>query len=166
MSRLGRAFVVSTGERSGYGLASMDRVRIQPDPESLEAFLREGGWKFVRLTPDTWRIRFRRSTRTFPILVRLDPDGWLVLAIVPYFSSPEDAEVAQALYERLLQLNQVLFLAKFSIDDDLDVVLSVEYPTSELDRSELRDALDALGYYADLHFEELVAIASSDGAGA
>ncbi|MCU0674048.1 MAG: YbjN domain-containing protein [Myxococcota bacterium] len=142
----------------------MDRVRIQPDPESLEAFLREGGWKFVRLTPDTWRIRFRRSTRTFPILVRLDPDGWLVLAIVPYFASPEDAEVAQALYERLLQLNQVLFLAKFSIDDDLDVVLSVEYPTSELDRSELRDALDALGYYADLHFEELVAIASADSA--
>lgn len=139
----------------------MDRARIRPDPESLEAFLREGGWKFVRLTPDTWRIRFRRSTRTFPILIRLDPDGWLVLAIVPFFPSPEDVEAAQALYERLLQLNQVLYLAKFSIDDDLDVVLSVEYPTSELDRSELRDALDALGYYADQHFEELASIAGN-----
>jgi hypothetical protein len=139
----------------------MESERIRPDPESLEAFLVEGGWKFVRLTPDTWRVRFRRANRTFPILVRLDPNGWLMLAIVPYFSSPEEFEVAQALYDRLLQLNQVLYLAKFSIDDDLDVVLSVEYPTHELDRSELRDALDALGYYADLHFDELHAIVTN-----
>lgn len=139
----------------------MDRDRLAPDPESIERFLVAGGWRFVRLTPDTWRIRFRRSDRTFPILLRLDPDGWLVLAIVPYFASPEDVDVAQALYDRLLRLNQVLYLAKFSIDDDLDVVLSVEYPTSELDRSELQDALDALGYYADLHFDELYAIVAT-----
>ena len=50
---------------------------------------------------------------------------------------------------------QSLLMAKFSIDDDLDVVLSVEYALAELDRSEFDDALDVLSYYADRHYDEL-----------
>ena len=42
--------------------------------------------------------------------------------------------------------------------DDLDVVLSVEYPSEELDRSEFDDALDVLSYYADRHYDELRAL--------
>jgi hypothetical protein len=52
-------------------------------------------------------------------------------------------------------------MAKFSIDDDLDVVLSVEYPTQHLDRSEFDDALDVLSYYADRHYEELRKLAEA-----
>lgn len=139
----------------------MERVRLAPEPESIERFLVAEGWRFVCLTPGTWRVDFRGLERTFPILLRLDPSGWVELAVVPYLASPADVDVAQTLYARLLQLNQVLYLAKFSIDDDLDVVLSVEYPTRELDRSELRDALDALGYYADLHYDELTVLADA-----
>jgi len=50
-------------------------------------------------------------------------------------------------------------MAKFSIDDDLDVVLSVEYPTAELDTSEFRDAVDVLTYYADRYHDELTGLA-------
>ncbi|MBX3252108.1 MAG: YbjN domain-containing protein [Myxococcales bacterium] len=138
----------------------MERERLPPTTETIESFLQDAGWRFVRLTPDTWRLRYRGGDRTFPILVRFDPSGWMTVAIVPYVQSPEDVAAAAALYERLLELNHVLFMAKFSIDDDLDVVLSVEYPTKELDRSELRDALDALAYYADLHYDELRSLAT------
>lgn len=138
----------------------MERERLPPTVETIEAFLLDAGWRFVRLTPDTWRLRYRGGERAFPILLRFDPGGWMTVAIVPYVQSPEDVGAASVLYQRLLELNHVLFLAKFSIDDDLDVVLSVEYPTTELDCSELRDALDALGYYADLHYDEVRALVS------
>ncbi|MBK7774115.1 MAG: hypothetical protein IPI43_08235 [Sandaracinaceae bacterium] len=48
-----------------------------------------------------------------------------------------------------------MMFAKFSIDDDLDIVLSVEYPLGQLDPSEVADALSALGHYADQHFTAL-----------
>ncbi|MCZ7683100.1 MAG: YbjN domain-containing protein [Sandaracinaceae bacterium] len=79
--------------------------------------------------------------------------------MVPFLKSPEDAQKAAQLYQRLLELNQSLLMAKFSIDDDLDVVLSVEYPSGELDRSEFDDAIDVLSYYADRHYDELRALA-------
>ena len=80
-------------------------------------------------------------------------------AVLPFLRSPEAQETADALYEKLLELNQQLMMAKFSIDDDLDIALSVEYPTADLDRSELDDALDTLTYYADKHYLELKALA-------
>jgi hypothetical protein len=49
-------------------------------------------------------------------------------------------------------------MAKFSIDDDLDVVLSVEYPSGDLDKSEFEDALAALSHYADQYAAELTAL--------
>ncbi len=92
--------------------------------------------------------------------MRIDPAGFVVFAIVPYLRSPEEPERAAALYARLLELNQTLLMAKFSIDDDLDVVLSVEYALPDLDRSEFDDALDVLSYYADRHYDELRRIAT------
>jgi hypothetical protein len=60
----------------------------------------------------------------------------------------------------MMALNQELMMAKLSIDDDLDVVLSVEYPSAELDRSELSDAIRVLAHYASQHIEELDALAA------
>ena len=130
---------------------------LDPSPETVERLLEAGGWQFTRLTADTWRGHFRCQTgRSFPYLVRLDREArWLTFAVVPFLRSPEDEARCAALYGRLLQLNQVLMMAKLSIDDDLDVVLSVDYPTEQLDESEFVDAMNALAYYADTHHGEL-----------
>jgi len=130
-------------------------TRLQVDPESIRELLEAGGWPCDRITEDTWRSHIRGRTGSFPFFVRTDPDGYLTFAIVPFLKSPEDAARAEPLYQRLLQLNQSLWMAKFSIDDDLDVLLSVEYPTGELDRSEFDDALDVLSFYADKYYDEL-----------
>lgn len=129
--------------------------RLTADGSTIEDLLRSGGWPCDRITEGTWRSHFRGRTASFPFHVRIDPEGYITLAIVPFLRSPKNDAEADRLYTRLLQLNQELLMAKFSIDDDLDVVLSVEYPTVELDRSEWEDALDALRYYADRHYEEL-----------
>jgi hypothetical protein len=129
--------------------------RLTVDGPTIEELLRSGGWPCDRITEDTWRSHFRGKTASFPFFVRMDPEGYITFAIVPFLRTPEGSGGADRLYERLLELNQQLLMAKFSIDDDLDVVLSVEYPSEDLDRSEWDDALDALSYYADRHYDEL-----------
>ncbi|MFW6067932.1 MAG: YbjN domain-containing protein [Myxococcota bacterium] len=132
--------------------------RLALDGPTIESLLREGGWPCDRITPDTFRSHFKGRRASFPFFVRLDPGGYLTFAIVPFLRTPEDEAAAERLYRRLLELNQELLMAKFSIDDDLDVVLSVEYPSGEMDRSEWDDALDSLAYYADRHYDELRAL--------
>ncbi len=138
----------------------MSARHLNLEPDTLRSLLEEGGWPCDRISEDTWRSHFRGRNAAFPFYVRLDPQGYVCFVIVPFVKTPEDAEKAAALYQRLLELNQSLLMAKFSIDDDLDVVLSVEYPSGELDRSEFDDALDVLSFYADRHYEELRALAS------
>jgi hypothetical protein len=130
-------------------------ARLSLNPDSVRALLEEGGWPCLQIADDTFRSAFRSKHTSFPFFLRIDPAGFVVFAIVPYLRSPEDPDRCAALYERLLELNQQLLKAKFSIDDDLDIVLSVEHPLAELDRSEFEDALDVLSYYADRHYDEL-----------
>ena len=134
----------------------MAKQHLTVDAETIARLLEEGGWTCSQIDAGVWRGRFRGSDDVFPYIIRVDEERRLLsFAIVPFLHSPQDERVAAALYTRLLQLNQVLLMAKFSIDDDLDVVLSVDYPTSHLDESEFRDCLDALFYYADAHHDEL-----------
>lgn len=132
-----------------------ERKRLALNPDTVRELLVRGKWPCDRIADDTWRSHFRGKRASFPFYVRLDDTGYVHFAIVPFLKSPENEDAQRKLYERLLVLNQQLLMAKFSIDDDLDVVLSVEYPTAELDESEFNDALDVLGYYAERHFDEL-----------
>ncbi len=135
----------------------MTRVRLTH--ESIREILEEGGWPCHRIAEDTYKSLFHGHKGSFPFHIRIDPAGFVIFAIVPFVKSPqEDLERAGKLYTRLLELNHQLLMAKFSIDDDLDVVLSVEYPSAEIDRSEFDDALDVLSYYADRHYVELRAL--------
>jgi hypothetical protein len=144
------------------------RAHLKLDDATVQSLFAEGGWTCERIGPDTWRTQFRSRRAQFPVLVRVgegdgtpEGAGFVTFAIIPYLRSPEEPALAARLYARLLELNHRLMMAKYSIDDDLDVVLTVEYPTAEIDRSEFSDALNALGYYADLHHEELRALVAA-----
>ena len=133
--------------------------RVVLDVPSIEALFARRGYAVDRIAHDTFRSRFTAGDRVLPLLFRVDPSGYIQLAVVPYLNSPASPERARVLYDRLLTLNHTLLMAKLSIDDDLDVVLSVEYPTRELDESEVFDALDTLSFYANRHHAELEALA-------
>ncbi|MCS6798036.1 MAG: YbjN domain-containing protein [Myxococcota bacterium] len=138
--------------------AASSRQRLRLDDGSIRAALAREGWPCERIHANTWRSHFRGQRSSFPFLLHVT-EGWLSVAVAPYLRSPKQEQRASRLYRRLLELNHTLLLAKFSIDDDLDVVLSVDYPTAELDHSELRDAIDVLAHYADRHYDELRALA-------
>ncbi len=130
------------------------------DDTTVRSLLHDEGLPCDRINNDTWRSCFRGKASYFPFYVRVDQQGrFVTFAVVPYLRSPEPAAKAEVLYARLLELNQQVMMAKFSIDDDLDVVLTVEYPTDDIDASEFRDALDVLSFYADRHFAELAELA-------
>lgn len=133
-------------------------AHLNVDGTIIGELLRNRSLPADRITPDTWRSRFRGARASFPFFIRVGRDGYITFAIVPFLKSPKSTKRAKELYQRLLELNQNLLMAKFSIDDDLDVVLSVEYPARELDQSEFDDAIDVVSFYADKHYLELLAL--------
>ncbi len=128
------------------------------DGEPLIKLLASGGRSCDRIADTVCRSQVRVDFGSFPLLVRVH-DGYLEFAIVPFLKSPEDDALSAKLYTRLLRLNHDLLMASFAIDDDLDIVLSVEHPLADLDRSEVEDALSVLGYYAGEHYRELAEMA-------
>ncbi len=134
--------------------------RVELTDEGIRSVLAGEGYEVRRIAELTYRGHLSAAGRTLTFHVQLDPVGYVVCAVIPFVRSPEVDELAHRLYLRLMALNQQLMMAKLSIDDDLDVVLSVEYPTAALDESELADAIRVLAHYADLHLEELEELAA------
>lgn len=122
--------------------------------DDIMAYMKADGWPIEPLREQTFRSSFRGEQRDFQFFVHAE-SVYLIIAVVPYQRLPVDEEQAQQLMERLLHLNREMMFAKFSVDEDGDVVLSVEYPLAHLDQSELRDALDVLTFYANRHWPEI-----------
>src|SRR6185312_4217459 len=110
--------------------------------EDLRGCLEKDGWPVDVVSDVTMRSRFRSGDRVFPLFVHLEPE-YATFAVIPFARLPAD-EAGDLLAERLLVLNREINLAKFSVDEDGDVILSVEYPLADLDPSEVRDAVDVL----------------------
>lgn len=130
------------------------------DDEALLALFRANGLDCDRIAPRTFKGRFGKRGRIFPVRAFVDESGLLCLAIVPFCTSPTDPERALPFFRRMLELNHELLMAKLAIDDDLDVFLEVEYPVADLDASEVKDAVDVLVHYASRLHDELTALSA------
>jgi len=128
--------------------------------DEVRACLERGGWPVELVSAATMRSRFRGNARVFHVYVHIE-DEFLVFAVIPYARMPEDEAVADALVARLLRLNREMNMAKFSIDEDTDIVLSVEHRIEDLDPSEVRDAVDQLSFYADKFATEIDAVTAA-----
>lgn len=121
--------------------------------DEVRGCLENDGWPVDVVSDVTMRSRFRCSGRIFPVFVHMETT-YVTFAVIPFAKLPED-EAGDGMAERLLTLNREMNLAKFSVDEDGDVVLSVEYPISDLDPSEVRDAIDVLSFYAEKYHAEV-----------
>ena len=127
--------------------------------ETIRKFFDSYGWQY-EFDPQnaTWRTGFRGDTSNFNILVHLT-DNWLYFAINPFVNAPGDAPCSANLNHHMLRLNHAINMAKFSLDSEGDVVLTVELPTENLDYSEFADGLNALSYYADTYYVDILNLA-------
>ncbi|MBI3968061.1 MAG: YbjN domain-containing protein [Chloroflexi bacterium] len=133
--------------------------------KQLAQILTADGWPFERLGDTTWRSWFtvEELQHRFRFFARLNR-SWLFLTIIPYVVLPADPAAHLAIYRHLLELNRTVTLAKFALDKN-DVVLTVELPTEHLVDSQVKDGLDALSYYAGLHYAEISELVAPRGAG-
>lgn len=127
--------------------------------DEIGACLAADGWPVDVLSATTLQSRFRGKGKVFPMLVHVD-DAFVTFAVLPYAHAPDDPDDAEELLRLLLRYNRQMNLAKFSIDEDDDILLSVEYRLANLDPSEVRDALDVVSFYADRYHAEVARLAS------
>lgn len=126
--------------------------------DHLDAFLKKRDWTTTRLAETTIRTSFKGPRgQMFPLIATHDGE-WVKLAVVPLGRLPPDLAKAEALYHQLLRWNGELMFARFSLDEDGDVILSVEFPHKDIDDSEIADALDVLTYYANKYGADIRAI--------
>jgi hypothetical protein len=132
--------------------------------KTIESYFEQYGWGYERLDETHFLTGFNSEvTDTFPIYITLAPN-WVYFTIAPFVQAPHDITCEHRLYAHLLRLCQQINMAKFSIDTDGDVILTVELPRENLDYSEFSDALGALSYYADQTYEAVQALATDPDA--
>ena len=117
-------------------------------PETVEHYFGRYGWSFETLGPGVWRTGFRGDNSSFTIFLRLT-ENWLYMTISPFVSAPEIPECKRRTYEAMLHFNREMNLAKFVLDEDTDVTLTVELPIVALTFDVFSEGLTALAYYAD-----------------
>lgn len=126
---------------------------------TIHEYFKKYGWQYEyddRTT--TWVTGFRGETSNFRVLVHLT-ENWLYFIISPFVNAPRAGACEQRLQQYLLRLNHTINMAKFSVDKDGDVVLTVELPTENLSYSQFCDGLNALSYYADEYYLDAVNLA-------
>ena len=123
------------------------------EPDELVEYFERYGWRFERRRGDLFRTGFVGESGHYEIWVR-HADPWLYFTINPYVPKPGEAEDhPPAVFRLLLKSNHELNMAKFALDTDGDVSLSVELPTEGFGYSQFSDALTALSHYADEYRE-------------
>jgi len=123
-------------------------------PEIIAEYFDRYGWSYERTEESGFRTGFRGDVSVFRITVRTT-DDWIFFSISPFVVAPQDPECERKLHRHLLRLNHEINMAKFTIDQDGDVILTVELPVESLDYSEFADALNALAYYADDNYAQV-----------
>ena len=132
-------------------------------PETIDSFFEQYGWTYERDGDDLWRTGFRGDVSGFRIFIKLT-EHWAFFTIAPFVVAPKDKACTHRLNWHLLRLNRDINMAKFCLDADGDVVLTVELPTENLDYSEFSDALGALSHYADNYYLEILNLAQAPNA--
>ncbi|EYF04416.1 T3SS (YopN, CesT) and YbjN peptide-binding chaperone 1 [Chondromyces apiculatus] len=122
--------------------------------EDIKACLEQEGWPVEALSAVTLRSGFEGATKKFHLYAHVSPP-FVTFAVLPFGRLPDDSYAADDVARRLLRLNRELNMAKFSSDEDGDILLSVEYRLENLDPSEVRDAVDVLSFYADRYYAEV-----------
>ncbi len=125
--------------------------------DTLSEYLNQYGWQFERADEATLATGFRGQDNEFRLFVSLT-EAWVLLAIVPFVPPP--SPVARLRFARLaLRLSYEMNLAKLALDPEGDVALLIELPAAGLTYEQFALALDALTFWADKYYRQLLNLA-------
>jgi hypothetical protein len=126
-------------------------------PETVEDYLKQIDWKATRQDDNNWSTGFRGDNATFTFHIRTT-DFWI------YFYLPFPVKIQPAaranVIEHLLRLNYQISMAKFLLDNDDDIGLTVELPHRSLHVADFDDANRAICFYPDENYVDLETLAT------
>jgi hypothetical protein len=126
-------------------------------PEQIEEFFDQHKMPYTRAEDDTlWYAEIEASGEQFEFFVNLDQEeGWVYFTINPFVPTPE-SECLDNLSRHLVRLNYDVTMAKFVLDDEGDVALTVELPAEGLTHAYFVAAVAALSKAAGESFDEVL----------
>lgn len=131
--------------------------------EVIAAYFDSYGWKYVRQEASVYRTAFTGETGRYDIWLKIS-DSRVSFSINPYAPRPEGKAHGDSTLQLMLRANHEVNLAKFAIDPEGDVMLSVELPAEGLCYTHFCDALTALSHYADNYRGKIDAAIAADRA--
>jgi len=125
----------------------------------LKRLLEANQYIVQRFGPNGYAIPFGGRLRDWHVRAHIN-NGWLALTTY-VMALPEPANLRAALTERLLELNDVMSVAKFTKAGDT-VTLDLEYREEHVDAAVLGNLLSLFQALAEEHYPELFRIAAGD----
>jgi hypothetical protein len=125
--------------------------------QQIEGFFEQQEMPCTRAKDDTlWYAEIAAGGEQFEFFVNLDEEeGWVYFTINPFVPTP-DPECLDSLSRHLTRLNYDVMMAKFVIDDEGDVALTVELPAEELAYAHFAAAVAALSGAAGGNYDEVL----------
>ena len=139
------------------------RRRVGPAADDIAGYFDNFGWNYVRQEATVYRTAFTGETGRYDVWLKVT-DAWVFFCINPYVRKPTGQPHGPGTLQAVLRANHEVNLAKFAVDDDGDVSLSVELPAEGFRYSHFCDALTALAHYADGWRRRIDAAIASDRA--
>ena len=127
--------------------------------QTIDAYFRkveDDGWKFARRgdNDDCWWYATYFGGQIKREIYLVLGTQWVYFQL-PFNVIKIEPDCRNALYEYLLRLNDKIFNAKFSIDENNTIVLMAEYPIRNFDFLIFHDALKTLATTSDRYHREL-----------
>lgn len=126
-------------------------------PQHIEQFFDRHKTSYTHAEDDTlWYAEFAAGEEQFEFFVNLDEEkGWVYFTINPFVPTP-DPDCLDNLSRHLARLNYDVTMAKFVIDDEGDVALTVELPAEDLTYAHFATAVAALSNAAGDNYDEVL----------
>lgn len=122
--------------------------------DEIQMLLEEQGEGLRRFRTDAVRLTIPGGVRDYPLYVYQD-GVFVVLSLIPFMRLPKERDAALRLSAWLLRQNAAEVWTKFSVDEDGDVILSIEVRGERLTRKRFERALKILRRSADQYWKAI-----------
>ncbi len=128
---------------------------------ALKALLDANGYRSHRISDSGYEIPFAGKFRDWHIRARIH-NGWLLLNTY-FMEVPEKGPQRSALLERMLEMNDVMNVAKFSKSKEV-LSLDLEYREEHADAAAFNGLVSLMHSLCEEYYPQLFRIASGDSA--
>lgn len=133
-------------------------MRLSAD--EIPGFFNTYGWDFEPAGEGLFRTGFVGDTGHYEVWIRVT-EAWVFFTIQPFVERRAGRAHGLETLRLLLSANHEASMAKLTLDEEGDVVLTVELPCDGFAYLHFADALSALSHYADVlrpRFDEVIGL--------